>query len=158
MSRRIVGIAMIAFAIIIVITSALFAFPSLATNAEVSTGIISPTPTPFATPAPFMAQPTTPPTPVLTPQGTPPTITASSAYLLDDDTDNVLVNINGEQPLPMASTTKIMTALIAIQTADLNMLVTVHQDAINEVIDNGGSSALLVKGDQIRLQDLLYGL
>ena len=158
MVRRIVGIAMIVLAFIIVIATALVAFPSLATGAEVSAGIISPTPTPFATPAQFVAQPTIPPTPVLIPQGTLPTVTASSAYLLDADTGNVLGNINGEQPVPMASTTKIMTALIAIQTADLNMLITVHQDAINEVINNGGSSALLVRGDQIRLQDLLYGL
>ena len=158
MVRRVVGIAMIALAFIIIIASSLIAFPSLATGTESSLGIISPTPTPFPTVAPFIAQPTIPPTPILTPQGTPPSVTATSAYLLDADTGNVLADINGEQPVPMASTTKIMTALIVIQTANLNMLVTVHQDAINEVINNGGSSALLVRGDQIELKDLLYGL
>jgi len=158
MVRRIVGIFMVLLALIIIIASSLIVFPSVATGAANSLGIISPTPTPFPTPAPFIAQSTTQPTPVLTIQGTPPTVTASSAYLLDADTGNILADINGERPVPMASTTKIMTALIVIQTADLNMLVTVHQDAINEVINNGGSSAFLVRGDQIRLKDLLYGL
>lgn len=158
MVRRFVGIALILLALIIAIATPLVAFPSLATRAEGSLGLITVTPTPFPTPAPFVPQATTPPTPVLTPQGTPPTVTANSAYLLDSDTGHVLADINGEQPVPMASTTKIMTALIAIQTSDLNMLVTVHQDAINEVINNNGSSALLVRNDQIPLKDLLYGL
>jgi D-alanyl-D-alanine carboxypeptidase (penicillin-binding protein 5/6) len=58
----------------------------------------------------------------------------------------------------MASTTKIMTALIAIQAGDLNALVSIHQDAVNEVILNNGSSAKLHIGDQLTLRDLLYGL
>ena len=58
----------------------------------------------------------------------------------------------------MASTTKIMTALIAIQAGDLNSIVTIHQDAVNEVILNDGSSAQLHVGDQLTLRDLLYGL
>jgi len=85
-------------------------------------------------------------------------VSAKAAYLLDADTGHVLVDVQGEQRLPMASTTKIMTALIAIQTADLSQIVSVRQDAINEVRTHNGSSAQLVVGDQIRLKDLLYGL
>ena len=70
---------------------------------------IPPTPTPFPTPSP-----------VLTVRGTPPTLQAKASYLIDTDTGNVLENVNGTQPLPMASTTKIMTALVAIQTASLD--------------------------------------
>jgi serine-type D-Ala-D-Ala carboxypeptidase (penicillin-binding protein 5/6) len=51
-----------------------------------------------------------------------------------------------------------MTAVIAMQTASLDMLVTVHQDAVNEVNNNGGSSANLKVGEQLTLRDLLYGL
>src|SRR2546428_1135671 len=85
--------------------------------------------------------PTPSPTPILTVRGTPPSVSAQAAYLLDADTGHVLDDVHGEQRLPMASTTKIMTALIAIQTADLNQLVTIHQDAIDEVRKNNGSSA-----------------
>ena len=102
--------------------------------------------------------PTPSPTPILTVRGTPPAVSAQAAYLLDADTGHVLDDVHGEQRLPMASTTKIMTALIAIQNADLNQLVTIRQDSIDEVKKHNGSSAYLVVGDQIRLEDLLYGL
>lgn len=98
------------------------------------------------------------PTPILTVRGTPPAVSAKAAYLLDADTGHVLVDVQGEQRLPMASTTKIMTALITIQSADLSQIVSIRQNAINEVRTHNGSSAQLVVGDQIRLKDLLYGL
>ena len=98
------------------------------------------------------------PTPILTVRGTPPPVSAQAAYLLDADTGHVLADVQGEQRLPMASTTKVMTALITIQTADLNQIVTIRQDAITQVQQYNGSSADLVVGDQIRLEDLLYGL
>jgi D-alanyl-D-alanine carboxypeptidase (penicillin-binding protein 5/6) len=106
----------------------------------------------------FVPPPSPSPTPILTVRGTPPPVSAQAAYLLDADTGHVLVDVQGEHRLPMASTTKIMTALIAIQTADLNQLVSIRQDAFNEVQAHNGSSANLVVGDQIRLKDLLYGL
>lgn len=102
--------------------------------------------------------PTPTPDPILTVQGTPPPIKSSASYLLDADTNHVLVNINGQKRLPMASTTKIMTALIVIWKGKLDQIVTVQQDAVDEVKKNDGSSAQLVVGDQIRLGDLLYGL
>lgn len=95
---------------------------------------------------------------ILTIQGTPPPIHATATYLLDADTHHVLVNINGQKRLPMASTTKIMTALLAIQQGNLDHIVTIHQDAVDEVKKHDGSSAQLVEGDHIRLRDLLYGL
>ncbi len=106
----------------------------------------------------FTPTPTPKPTPILTPKGTPSPITASESILLDNDTSHILYESNGEKPVPMASTTKIMTALIAIQAGDLNSIVTIHQDATNEVILNDGSSAKLHVGDQLTLRDLLYGL
>ncbi len=116
------------------------------------------TPTTTATPVPFTPTPTPKPTPILTVRGKPPAVTASEAILLDSDTGHILDDQDGEKPAPMASTTKIMTALIAIQAADLNKIVTIHQDAVNEVILHNGSTAKLQAGDQITLRDLLYGL
>src|SRR5215472_11876116 len=73
--------------------------------------------TPTATPTliPFTPTPTPKPTPILTVRGKLPAITAHEAILLDSDTGHILDDQNGERPVPMASTTKIMTALIAIQ-------------------------------------------
>lgn len=102
--------------------------------------------------------PTPSPTPILTVRGTPPSVAAKAAYLLDADTGHTLVNINGQMRLPMASTTKIMTAIITIEKANLNQVVTIKQDAIDEVKKNFGSSAQLVVGDKISLRYLLYGL
>src|SRR5260370_34291636 len=102
--------------------------------------------------------PTPIPDPVLTVQGTPPPTQSATAYLLDADTNHVLVNINSQTHLPMASTTKIMTALLAIRKGNLDQIMTVQQDAVDEVKKNDGSSAQLVVSDQIRLGDLLYGL
>jgi serine-type D-Ala-D-Ala carboxypeptidase (penicillin-binding protein 5/6) len=102
--------------------------------------------------------PTPSPTPILTVRGTPPSVAAKAAYLLDADTGHTLVNINGQMRLPMASTTKILTAMLVIEKANLNQMVTINQDAIDEVKKNFGSSAQLVVGDKIRMRDLLYGL
>src|SRR5215472_2271606 len=102
--------------------------------------------------------PSPPPTPILTVVGTPPVVRAQAVYLMDADTSHVLDNVHGEQRLPMASTTKIMTAIIAIEKGDLNQIVTIRQDAFDEVQKHNGSSANLVVGDRIRLKDLVYGL
>jgi D-alanyl-D-alanine carboxypeptidase (penicillin-binding protein 5/6) len=90
--------------------------------------------------------------------GAPPVVDATAAYLIDADTGTVLLNVRGSQRLPMASTAKIMTAILAIDTANLDQTVTIHQDAVNEVNKYNGSSAQLVVGDQLSLRDLLYGL
>ncbi|HEY5003357.1 MAG TPA: transglycosylase domain-containing protein [Ktedonobacteraceae bacterium] len=87
-----------------------------------------------------------------------PILTAQSAYLIDGNTDKVLANSNGQQQLPMASTSKIMTALVALQYANVDQVVTIQQDAVDEVKNNQGSSAQLVAGDSMTLRDLLYGL
>src|SRR5690349_15381672 len=95
---------------------------------------------------PFLATPTPTPRPVLTPKSPPPTMHSAAAYLLDADSGNTLANINGQKRLPMASTTKIMTAIVVIEKGNLNQEVTIHQDAVNEVKKNEGSSAQLVVG------------
>jgi D-alanyl-D-alanine carboxypeptidase (penicillin-binding protein 5/6) len=87
-----------------------------------------------------------------------PKTSAKAIYLVDMDSGHVLINIDAETPLPMASTTKIMTALIAIQTGNLGQTITIQQDAVNESVLHNGSNAQLQAGEKIKLKDLLYAL
>ncbi|MBA2676801.1 MAG: hypothetical protein H0U76_00135, partial [Ktedonobacteraceae bacterium] len=76
----------------------------------------------------YISPPPTPtPRPILTARGTPPPLTAKAAYLLDADTNRMLADVNGEQRLPMASTTKIMTAVIALERGNPDQIVTIKQ-------------------------------
>jgi serine-type D-Ala-D-Ala carboxypeptidase (penicillin-binding protein 5/6) len=154
MIRRFPAVILLLLAIILAIMIPLFAFTPFGGQLLNVLRLATPTPTPM----PLILTPLPSPSPILTAQDPMPVITSQAAYLLDMDTGNVLVDINGEQPGPMASTTKIMTALIAIQTGNLDQLVTINQDASDEVHLHNGSSAQLVVGDQIPLKDLLYGL
>lgn len=149
MGRRIIAIVLVVLAISIATISIV-----IATGSHQSTIADTPSPTPVL----LSPTPTPIPTPVLTPKGKPATITATAAILLDANTGNILFSQHAEETLPMASTTKIMTAVIAIQTGNLDQKVTIGQDALDEVTQNGGSGAGLVPGDKLTLRDLLYGL
>lgn len=59
-----------------------------------------------------------------------------------------------DKKLPMASTTKIMTALIIAEECDLTEVITVPDQAVGVE----GSSIYLKQGEQISVRDLLYGL
>ena len=83
-----------------------------------------------------------------------PNINAQSAILIDKHSQRVLFSYNPHIKLPMASTTKIMTALVALEKGDLSSLVTVDQEAVG--IE--GSSIYLRDGEVLSLEDLLYGL
>src|SRR5262249_61385369 len=48
----------------------------------------------------------------------PPAIDPSAAYLLDADTGHALMDLHGEKRLPMASTTKIMTAILVLRSEE----------------------------------------
>lgn len=103
--------------------------------------------------------PTPTPLPVLNALGSKaPTLKSPVAYLLDADTNDTLLSVRGTERRPMASTTKIMTAIIALQTGNPAQIVTVKQDAVTEVVKNIGSNARLKVGDKLSLIDMLYGL
>ena len=107
----------------------------------------------------YVSPPPTPtPHPILTARGTPPALQAKAAYLLDLDTNRPLVDSNGQQRMPMASTTKIMTAIIALEKGKPEQVVTIKQQDVDEAKNNNGSNAQLVVGDQIRMEDLIYAL
>ena len=104
---------------------------------------VSPTPTPTPTPIP--------PTP------TPSLVNGSSAYLLDATTGRVLLDVDSHLRMPMWSTTKIMTALLAIERLPPDLVVTIQQSELDEVPD-GMSIAQLHATDQMSILHLLYGL
>ena len=83
-----------------------------------------------------------------------PDITAQSAVLIEAETGRVLYEKNAQNKMPMASTTKIMTALLAIENGDLGDTVEVSSNASG----TEGSSIWLEVGEHMTLEDMLYGL
>lgn len=80
-----------------------------------------------------------------------PQITAGAALLLDAETGQVLWQQNGRQPLPPASTTKILTALLCLDLAPLDRETEVSPQAAAV----GESSAGLLAGERFALGELL---
>ena len=83
-----------------------------------------------------------------------PPIDAAGAVLMEATTGRVIADVNMDKRLPMASTTKIMTALVAIERGNLEDMVTVSPRAAGVT----GSSIHLKAGEKITLNNLLYGL
>ena len=83
-----------------------------------------------------------------------PQIAARGAALMDVNTGRLLLGKQENMRLPMASTTKIMTAILAIESGRLQEMVTVS-DAATRVEP---SSIWLVPGERISLHHLVYGL
>jgi D-alanyl-D-alanine carboxypeptidase (penicillin-binding protein 5/6) len=83
-----------------------------------------------------------------------PVIPAKAAYLLDPQTDDVLYSKNPSQRMPIASTTKIMTAIITMENGNLQDTVTISEKASSV----GESSAWLSKGETLTVEQLLYAL
>lgn len=81
-------------------------------------------------------------------------LTARGAVVIDSQTGHILFGHNPMMKLPMASTTKIMTALIAIERGDLDKRFEISKDAVG--IE--GSSIWLEEGEMLSLRELLYGL
>lgn len=83
-----------------------------------------------------------------------PTVNATAAIAIDSNSLRVLYEKNAFTKKPMASTTKIMTIIVAIENNSLDEIVTISKKAAG----TGGSSANLVAGKKIKLEELLYGL
>ncbi len=79
---------------------------------------------------------------------------ARSAILIERETGKVLLSHNAREKLPMASTTKVMTALLTLEYGCLDEMVTVGRNAYGVP----GTSIYLNLGEKIALRDLLYGL
>ncbi len=77
-----------------------------------------------------------------------------SAALLEAESGRLLFARNAKSPLPMASTTKIMTAAIVLEQCDLTVEFTVPEEATGVE----GSSLYLSAGEVFTVEELLYGL
>lgn len=84
-----------------------------------------------------------------------PTVSASGAVLIEAESGRILYEKQAHTPRGMASTTKIMTAILAIEACDdPDQIVTVSPDAVG--IE--GSSVYLYAGERITMRHLIYAL
>lgn len=83
-----------------------------------------------------------------------PDINSRAAIVLDRETKSILYEKNSNEIRKMASTTKIMTAIVVIENSNLYCTVTISKKAAN----TGGSVLGIKEGDKITICDLLYGL
>lgn len=81
-------------------------------------------------------------------------ISAKAAVVICMDTKEILFEKSAAQKLPMASTTKIMTALLLSEQPDLYKTVKVTR----QMVSVEGSSMGLLEGDIVSYRDLLYGM
>ena len=83
-----------------------------------------------------------------------PSVSAESALLLEPSTGTVLFEKNADRRLPMASTTKIMTALTVLEALPLDRTVTIPPEACGVE----GSGIGLVPGEELTVEDLLWAV
>lgn len=87
----------------------------------------------------------------------PDQIVARSFFLMERKTGNILMARNEDMMLFPASTTKVMTALIALQaTEDLSEIVTISDNAMDQPDD--ASMVPFKAGEEVTMKDALYGL
>jgi D-alanyl-D-alanine carboxypeptidase (penicillin-binding protein 5/6) len=79
---------------------------------------------------------------------------AQTAALIDVTSGVILYSKMGDKQMRIASLTKVMTAIVAIEQGDLSDSVTISKSAAGRE----GSSIYLKLGEQMSLQHLLYGL
>jgi serine-type D-Ala-D-Ala carboxypeptidase (penicillin-binding protein 5/6) len=109
-----------------------------------------PTPVPpYGSPSPFPTSLDTPP-----PADSPPELSSPSAVLVDLDSGEVLFDRAGGRRRPIASTTKIMTALLVLESATPFDEVIASDNAVLEE----GAELGLGEGERIPVRELLYAL
>ncbi len=90
-------------------------------------------------------------------QSVPPSITGEAAYLIDVQSGQTLYSKNANEALAPASTTKIMTGLLAIEKGNLDDQVTATNTLLNNKLVYG-TQIYLTPGETLSLRDLLYAL
>lgn len=79
---------------------------------------------------------------------------AKSVVLMDMDSKRVIYSENPHYTASVASISKIMTAIVAIENSDIEKEITVGK----EVLKAHGSGIYIKQGEKLKLKDLLYGL
>lgn len=83
-----------------------------------------------------------------------PEIQAISAFSYDLTTNKVLFEKNADSRLPMASLTKVMTAIVAVENMDARDQITISR----RVAEIGENTMGLTTGEKVTIEDLMYGL
>ncbi len=83
-----------------------------------------------------------------------PDVNSRSCVVLDRLSKNILYGKNEKSKVKMASTTKIMTAIVVLENSSLDTTV----EASKKAAGTGGSRLGLKTGDKITIRDLMYGL
>ena len=83
-----------------------------------------------------------------------PEVSAKACVLIEEKTGQILFEKNSDEKLPMASTTKIMTTLLCLESGGLDDEFVVDSQAIKVE----GSSMGLVEGDVVTKRALCYGM
>lgn len=112
-------------------------------------------PSATATPAPPTATPL-PAGPRQTGKAPAPKVPANSIIVMDGASGEILYEMNAHQRVPPASTTKIMTALIAVERGKPTDVVNARFDP--KALDPDSTLMGVFSGDEVTLEDLLYGL
>lgn len=81
-------------------------------------------------------------------------ITSTAAIVMEQSTGRVLYNKNMRKRVKIASTTKILTAIVAIENGNLNDKVIISKKAAG----TGGSEVGIVAGSEVTLESLMYGM
>lgn len=81
-------------------------------------------------------------------------VSAKACIMIEAVTGNIIYEKNAHDKLPMASTTKIMTTILSLESGDLDTQFTVDSDAIKVE----GSSMGLIEGDIVTKRALCYGM
>jgi serine-type D-Ala-D-Ala carboxypeptidase (penicillin-binding protein 5/6) len=149
---------------------------SQARRVPAATPAPTPTPTPAPTPEPTPAPPPPPPAPPPPPtagglellvdpvvfkdesgaHGGAPALQAATGILVDADTRTILWANNPHQALPPASTTKIVSSLVALSNFAPDKPVTVTPDALTQ--DSDETRMGLSAGEQLTVEELLSGM
>ncbi len=83
-----------------------------------------------------------------------PSVSAKTAVVMDINTGRVLYEKDKDEKIYPASTTKIMTALIAVEQGNMDKEVKIPPEAVGVE----GSSIYLAQGEKLPMRDLVYGL
>ncbi|MBE6568652.1 MAG: D-alanyl-D-alanine carboxypeptidase [Ruminococcaceae bacterium] len=81
-------------------------------------------------------------------------VSARAAVLMEASSGDIVFSKDADTRMPMASTTKIMTALVALEKGDLQQSVQIAEEAVGVE----GSSVYLTAGETLTLEELLYAL
>lgn len=89
-----------------------------------------------------------------------PVVFATAAYVMDADTGATLYARNPFTHLPMLSTTKLMTATLAVENGNLDQKITITDAIYRDISQLSADSSVMgiKKGETYTLRDLLYGL